>query len=306
MADDGKLEAVQVGNANAYYLAGVEMKPVNPDVDPIKQDLRRSFEDRFVGLPSAPWTAIHPNDAPAEGGDKIQIQVQGRPGNWGSFMTRLYENRRQELQYSETDEKEVQALISGELYEKPTVPIEHVDYPDDYDLELNIGGEFKGDPPNQALIAPGVKSYLIRPCNDAVFLKNVKVDWICPVGRGQELDTATIPVPDRDEDTANSDPPEEVREAIEEHTGESGDGPPEPLEKPATFADIVTLSGDCDPRRAYIDEQPLNDPYRVIPAGVAGDELGPDYEPTDQFRREVREKTAVDGELQFERTWLED
>lgn len=292
LADAEKVETVQVGNATAYYLVGIETQPQDGG-DAIKWDLRRSFEDRFVGLPSAPWTAVHPNDGPAEGGDKVQIQVEGRPGNWRSFMTRLYENRRQELQYSETDEEEVQALISGELYEKPTVPIEHVDYPDDYDLEGKIGAEFKGEPPKQALIATGLKNHLIRPVNDAVFLKNVEVDWICPIGRGQEIETFELGVPERDGDS----------------DGDSGDSDaevPEPPEFSPTYADIVMLSGDCEPRRAYIDEQPENGGYRVLPADVAGDELGPDYEPTDQFKREVREKTAVDGELQFERTWMEE
>jgi len=287
MADDGELETVQVGNANGYYLAGVEMKPVNPDVDPVEQDLRRAFENRFVGLPSAPWTAVHPNDGPAEGGDKIQIQVQGGPGNWRSFMTRLYENRRRELQHSETDDKEVQALISGELYEKPTVPIEHVDYPDDYDLEGKIGAELKREPPKRALIATGPKNYLIHPVNDAVFLKNVVVDWICPAGSGQELDTHEL-------------------EVVERGDGNSSDGDADPVETAPTYADIVMLSADCVPRRAYIDEKPVNGGYRVIPADGAGDELGRDYDPTDHFKREVREKTAVDGDLQFERTWLKD
>jgi DNA-binding transcriptional ArsR family regulator len=295
LSDAEKVETVQVGNATAYYLVGIETQPQD-DGDAIKWHLRRAFEDRFVGSPLAPWTAVHPNDGPAEGGDKVQIQVVGRPGNWGSFMTRLYENRRQELQYSETDEEEVQALISGELYEKPTVPIEHVDYPDDYDLEGNIGAEFKGEPPKQALIAAGVKNYLIRPVNDAVFLKNVEVDWICPIGRGQEIETFELGVPERDGDSGGGD---------DEDDFDPDDFDPEEMFSP-TYADIVMLSGDCEPRRAYIDEQPENGGYRVIPADAAGDELGPDYEPTDQIKREVREKTAVDGELQFERTWLED
>lgn len=194
LAEAEEVETVQVGNATAYYLVGIETQPVGDGEEPIKRDLRRSFEDRFVGLPSAPWTAVHPNDGPAEGGDKIQIQVEGRPGNWRPFMTRLYENRRQELHYNETDEEEVQALISGELYEKPTVPIEHTPYPDDYDLELNIGGKYQEieDRSRPLLIAAGVENYLVKPCNDAVFLKNVEVDWVCPVGEGQEIPTTSI------------------------------------------------------------------------------------------------------------------
>jgi len=313
LAETEEVETVQVGNATAYYLIGIETQPVGDGGEPIKRDLRRSFEDRFVGLSSAPWTAVHPNDGPAEGGDKIQIQVEGRPGNWRSFMTRLYENRRQELHYNETDEEEVQALISGELYEKPTVPIEHTDYPDDYDLELNIGAEFKGDPPKQALIAAGVKNYLIRPCDDAVFLKNVEVDWLCPIREGQELETVELEVPNRE----SSKRPREVQKVIDEHAEdtetadfdehaedtETADSPTEPDYK----ADIVMVSDDCEPKRAYLEAHESEEAdYRVIPADFEGNELGADYEPTDQFKKEVREKTAVDGNLQFERTWLEE
>jgi hypothetical protein len=119
--------------------------------------------------------------------------------------------------------------------------------------------------------------------NDAVYLRDVEVDWICPIGRGQDIERTGVGLRDRDTDadTAQTKIPPEV-------------------------ADIVILSGDCEPRRAYIDEKPLNDGYRVIPADFEGNELGDAYEPTDQFKREVREKTAVDGDLQFERSWLED
>jgi len=67
------------------------------------------------------------------------------------------------------------------------------------------------------------------------------------------------------------------------------------------------LSDDCEPKRAYLEANESEEAdYRVIPADFEGNELGANYEPTDQFKREVREKTAVDGELQFERTWMED
>jgi hypothetical protein len=301
LAEAEEVETVQVGNATAYYLVGIETQPVGDGEEPVKRDLRRSYENRFVGASWAPWTAIHPNDGPANAGDKIQIEVFGRPGNWRSFDTRLHENRRQELHYNETNEEEVQALISGELYEKPTVPIEHIDYPDDYDLELNIGAEFKGDPPKRALIAAGVKNYLIRPCDDAVFLKNVEVEWLCPVGEGQELETVGFEIPIRE----SSKRPPEVQKVIDEHAEdtETADSPTEPDYK----ADIVMVSDDCEPKRAYLEAHESEEAdYRVIPADFEGNELGADYEPTDQFKKEVREKTAVDGNLQFERTWLEE
>lgn len=285
MAADGDLETVEVGNATAYYLAGIEMKPTG-DNDLIKQSLRQEFEDKFIGPATAPWETGA--DKPVEPGDRVEIQVDGEPGRWTTVFTRHYDNRRKELHYDETSDVETQALISGEVYEKPTTPIEHTDYPDDYDLEEKIGAEIVGDPPHQGILAKGFKNYLIRPANDAKFIRDIEIEWVSP-----------------GDDDAERDPVELVEKPDDEGDFDADDFDPEEMLSP-TYADIVMLSGDCEPRRAYIDEQPENGGYRVIPADVAGDELGPDYRPTDQFKREVREKTAVDGDLQFERTWLED
>lgn len=227
LADAGELETVQVGNATAYFIPGIETKPVGDSVELLKRDLRRSYEDEFVGLPNQPWTAVHPNDGIAEGGDRIQLEVEGSPADWTVFGKRLYEDRRQNLLNGETPENQTQALISGELYEKPTVPIEHIDYPDDYDLKRNLGAEFRGEPPNQALIAAGVKNYLIRPCDDAVFLQNVEVEWLCPEGEvGPEHESNT---PGRGMDRQDPVHSEEVQEKIDELADEVDglDGLPE-------------------------------------------------------------------------------
>jgi hypothetical protein len=285
MADDDNLETIEIGNATVYYLAGLEMKPTG-DNDLIKQSLRQEFEDKFIGLVTEPWETGA--DKPVEPGDRVQIQVDGEPGRWTTVFTRHYDNRRKELHYDETIESDTQALISGEVYEKPTTPIEHTDYPDDYDLEEKIGAEIVGDPPHQGILATGFKNYLIRPANDAKFIRDIEIEWVSP-----------------GDDDAEREPVALVEKPDDEGDFDPDDFDPEEMLSP-TYADIVMLSGDCEPRRAYIDEQPENGGYRVIPADVAGDELGPDYEPTDQFKREVREKTAVDGELQFERTWLEE
>lgn len=280
MADDGNLETIEIGNATVYYLAGIEMKPTG-DNDLIKQSLRQEFENKFIGLVSEPWETGA--DKPVEPGDRVQIQVDGEPGRWSTLFTRHYDNRRKELHYEETIESDTQALISGEVYEKPTTPIEHTDYPDDYDLEQKIGAEIVGDPPHQGILATGFKNYLIRPANAAKFIRDIEIEWVSP-----------------GDDDAEREPV-----ALVEKPDDEGDFGPEETLSP-TYADIVMLSGDCDPRRAYIDEKPGPGGYRVIPADVAGDELPPDYEPTDRFKREVREKTGVDGELQFSRTDFED
>lgn len=189
--EDPRVKTMQVGNTKAYYLSDEDPRPIE---EQHKDSIIEEFTDKFVGLQTAPWTAVHPNDGPAEAGDKVQIRVEGVPGRWGQLTTHTWETRRQELIYEETSADETQALITGELYAKPTVPIEHTGYPDDYDLELNIGGEYKEveGRSRPILIVPGVKNYLVKPCDDAVFLKNVSVDWMSPKGHGQELETVDL------------------------------------------------------------------------------------------------------------------
>lgn len=186
--EDPRVRTMQVGNTKAYYVSEEGPRPIE---EQHRDSIIDEFTDKFVGLSTEPWTAVHPNDGPAEAGDKVQIRVEGVPGRWRQQMTHTWDSRREELIYEETSDDETQALISGELYAKPTTPIEHTDYPDDYDLELNIGGEYQEveGRSQPILIAAGVKNYLIKPCNDAVFLKNVSVDWMSPKEHGQELET---------------------------------------------------------------------------------------------------------------------
>lgn len=171
----GWLETIEVGNATAYFIPGEESLSLE---ERHEQSIIREFRDKFVGLLAAPWTAVHPRDGALKAGDKVQFFVEGAPGRWRRVATNSWENRRDELDEGETLADETQALISGELYGKPTTPIEHRDYPDDYDLEQEIGVEVieKGS----SLLASGPKNYLIRPHNDAVFLENVTVDWMSP------------------------------------------------------------------------------------------------------------------------------
>lgn len=138
-------------------------------------------EDKFVGLQTAPETAIHPNDGPTEPGDEIQLHVTGIPGHWNDFGSRSRaENGRDQLAYEECSSSEADVLLTGTVYSKPTVPIEHTPYPDDYDLE------------ERAQLSP----WLFEPVNDAAFLKDVSVDWISPLEYPREV--AGIP-PEWDE-----------------------------------------------------------------------------------------------------------
>lgn len=183
LRDAGWLATVEVSNVTAYYV------PADADlglVEQHKQDLVREFSDRFIGLQTDP-TEVTPDGRSNDAGDKVQLEIRGEPGQWAILHRRRWENRRQELEPMEADAAETQALVSGKLYEKATVPIEHIGYPDDYDLELNIGGTYEQIEGREqpVLIAAGVKNYLIKPCNNALFVGEISVDWISPKGEGR-------------------------------------------------------------------------------------------------------------------------
>jgi hypothetical protein len=57
--------------------------------------------------------------------------------------------------------------------------------------ETNVGAEWEeievDGRKRQVLVAAGLKNWLIAPCNNAVFLKDVEVDWISVEGEGQTI-----------------------------------------------------------------------------------------------------------------------
>lgn len=185
LCEDGHIQKANFGGADVYYTESVifeepddvdEELGLTPDPrryetdDPVGEQLRdvvEAYTDRFVGLDSAPWTAIHPNDGPAEAGDRIQLLVNGIPGYWRNDLHRVHaEESRDHLTKQELEPGEANVLLSGTLYAKPTTPIEHRGVPDDYDLE------------QRKELSP----WLFEPCNEAVFLGDVEVDWISPIG----------------------------------------------------------------------------------------------------------------------------
>jgi hypothetical protein len=195
-SESPEIVSIDVGQATAYYVPGVDTLSGDTTEENHQHSIRQEYTDKFVGLHSEPWTAIHPNDGPAEGGDKIQLWIEGVPGNWRIFRRFKWDNRREKIYEEELDNMETQALITGKLYEKPTVPIKHIDWPDDYELELNLGTKWhtieSDEGGRRVLLAHGMKNYLLQACDNAVFLQDVSVDWISPKGDGQEVPTTEI------------------------------------------------------------------------------------------------------------------
>lgn len=188
LVEDGEVDAAEFGNTTVYFTE-TEILPGPDEVDetigfaPDEREMAadtrlgwqlrgvvNEFTDRFVGLDREPWTAIHPNDGPATAGDRIQIHVEGLPENWGVVLEQVPEEEAREyLTEPEVVRGEVSVLLSGTLYAKPTTPIEHHSIPEDYDLE------------GRQNLSP----WLFEPCNEAVFLEDVEVDWISPIGYPQ-------------------------------------------------------------------------------------------------------------------------
>lgn len=181
LVERGDLRTKEIGNSTVYYLGdsrSVEQRH--------RESIVEEFSDAFVGDMHNPEQVSGVFDDVAGPGDEVQLQVAGTPGNWHRELTRVEDNRLEELPEGEEIAKRTQALISGTLYTRPTVPIEHENYAPDYDLELNIGGQYQEveGRSRPILVAAGVKNYLIKPCNDALFLEAVSVDWISPKGEG--------------------------------------------------------------------------------------------------------------------------
>lgn len=179
--EDGRLQTMDVGNVTVYYVPEGEPESLE---DELRQDLRREFEGRFVGLPSAPWTAVNPEHGAAESGSEVQLVVSGAPRNWA--IVEAYAGAEHEaLTEDKTGDGSTQALITGRLYAEPTTPIEHIEYPDEPDLEtqLDVKIELVGN--KAVLLAEGVSNHLLRPCNEAVFLSDVRIDDIVVKGEGK-------------------------------------------------------------------------------------------------------------------------
>ncbi|WP_382187142.1 hypothetical protein [Halovenus salina] len=186
----GDVRRTSIGQADVFWVEKAENEADYDDrLDFLKQSVIDEFEDKFVGLYTEPWTAVHPDDGPATGGDRIQLLVEGEPGNWklAQGQRRLWENRRDAIPEELIIAGETQALISGTLHEQPTVPIAHVSYEPDWDIEEAVGAQWVDvAPERQALMCIGEKNYLVEPCNNAVFLDRVRVDILSPEGEGAE------------------------------------------------------------------------------------------------------------------------
>lgn len=215
----GKVRAEDLGKYTAYYL------PQSLEHDTIDIETRHThdlvdhFTDRFIGLETAPWTAMHPSSGATKPGDRIQLRVVGRPGEWSVFGRAHWSDRKEALDDGEKVHFETQALISGTLVARPTVPIKHVDYADDYELEQKTGVRWvrRTDGTPASLVADGPENHLLDPCDDAAFLTDVSVTDISPEGEGFDAEIVEA-----------TDTAEEKLEAVQEWREENLTGDPEP------------------------------------------------------------------------------
>lgn len=168
------IRKMEVGTALLYYstfdTGGYAPSPENPAEERNKQKLVHYLDGQFVGSLDAPWTPTPFQTDPAKAGDHIQFLIEMHSDSVEIRESYTEENRLNELPNRKKVEDSVQALAFGELYEKPTTPIEHMSYADDYDLEALAERE----------------PQLFSPCNGAVFLTGVRIDDLSPEGEGPE------------------------------------------------------------------------------------------------------------------------
>lgn len=190
LLERGRIEEFEFPSLKAYYVPGRELGKELDTETSHRKDLVDHFSEKFAGIETAPWTALHPNDGMAVAGDKLQLEVVGKPGDWSVLKRREWEDRREALEEGDKADFETQALVSAELYASPTTPIEHVSYSPDIELEEKIGARWikNEDGTPGTLVASGPRNYLIDPCDDAVFFGEVSVDDISPKGEGYDAD----------------------------------------------------------------------------------------------------------------------
>lgn len=219
------VQSLKIGQADAYFVPGTKSQPYADSIEERhKLSIIQHFTDEFMGLYSDATTAIHPNDGRAEAGDRIQFRVEGQPGSWGegAGFRRHYENKREKLEPEEIVFGTTQALVSGTLYEKPTAPICEISWPDDYDLELNMGGELRQveGRTRPIFVSGAVKNYMLKAYNDAVFLTDVNVDWISPIDEGTDIPTYGFEEVEEEistEDLSDEEILRKINEAEREH-----------------------------------------------------------------------------------------
>jgi DNA-binding Lrp family transcriptional regulator len=241
LEDTEHVDTIKVSNATAYYAVGVETQP-NLDLSE-KEEVRRAVQsywnDRYVGEMTEPSVIETSKGEKLTAGDKAQFVVSGSDPRMSNRQAVLsYDDRIEELpsdrseleKKTNTDEEhdlmefmdivseeydDHYALLTGELEGKFTVPITEggiasVDtrFPS---LQKGTRWEFERRDGVPHLAVAGTGAYLLRPCENAVFLHNVEVDDLNLAGEKETddddedlLGEVDIDTEDLDEDVAGS------------------------------------------------------------------------------------------------------
>jgi DNA-binding Lrp family transcriptional regulator len=204
------VDSIKVSNATAYYAIGVKTQPkldVSGDEE-VERAVKSYWGDRYVGDLKDPSILKSSKGEKLTPGDKVQLVVSGADPRMSKQLGILsYQDSLEELpsdraelekhmnteeEYEHMEDMDVvseeydtyQALLSGELEGKFTIPITEggissisTRFPA---FQNGTKWEFqmKDDIPHLAVAGTG--AYLLRPCEDAVYLRNVKVDDLKP------------------------------------------------------------------------------------------------------------------------------
>jgi DNA-binding transcriptional ArsR family regulator len=230
------VDTVQVGNATAYYAvdtwSGSRHDISKEEI--IRRSLKDHWEGRFIGG-VRDMSVVHTHDGEElTSGDKIQIVVTGTAPSMktivgvfsgdelneipsdGSFAEEQYKpnEARGDVATAELGVESYtgpKALFSAELDDAFAVPLVEQEL-GNFETPLPTlqdGSKWKFEKEDGVprLTVAGSGAYLLRPCEDAVFLKNVEVDDIDLTNDLDEsiLDTSHYSSSEDDEETLTFD-----------------------------------------------------------------------------------------------------
>lgn len=237
------VDSIKVSNATAYYAVGVETQPnLNlSEREEVEREVRAYWEGRYVGEMTEPSVIETSKGEELSAGDKVQFVVSGSDSRMSNRQAVLsYDDRLENLpsdradldEKTNTDEEHDlmefmemvseeydshYALLTGELKGKFTVPITEggiasvsTRFPS---LQKGTKWEFEEKDGVPHLAVAGTGAYLLRPCENAVFLSNVKVDDLKLVNEEESPQDEGL-LDEVDMDTENID--EEIIDSYDE------------------------------------------------------------------------------------------
>ncbi|WP_420841101.1 DUF7342 family protein [Halorutilus salinus] len=204
LAETDMVDSIKVSNATAYYVVGIKTVPnVESKEEHVRNSVKNYWEGRFVGGVKDMSVVPTHDDEDVSAGDTVQLVVTGGGPSMKTVVGlssgdeydeipsagTFSREQREENEYGgevatvEFDTESFDsttALLSAELGERFAVPIVekelgNFDTPAPGLEDSNTEWKFEVVDDVPRLHVAGVGAYLLRPCENAVYIKNVDV-----------------------------------------------------------------------------------------------------------------------------------